>query len=76
MADLIGYFAMAGIFFGNMYVVKKNVLGMWLMLFGNICWLVVGCSAEVTSLIVASVLFGTVNIWGIFKWRKEESCEN
>jgi len=73
MVDIIGYFAMAGIFFGNIYIAKKNVLGMWLMLAGNICWLTVGYSAEVTSLIVASYLFMSVNIYGIVKWSKKDT---
>ncbi len=70
MTDLIGWAATATMFAGQIYLVKKNVKGMWLMLLGNIFWLVVGCLTGLTSLIFASVLFGQLNIWGIVKWSK------
>ncbi len=71
MADLFGYAATAIMLGGNIFLVKKNVSGMWLMLLGNMCWGVVGCLGDLPSLISASVIFGSLNIWGVVKWSKK-----
>ncbi len=70
MADLTGWAATFIMIVGNIFLVKKHVAGMWLMLLGNLCWLVVGCLGGLTSLISASIIFGLLNIWCIVVWSK------
>lgn len=59
---------------GNVFVIKKNVLGQWLWAISNIGWISYNLYIESYSqAFLFSVYFGLC-VWGIISWSRE-SCK-
>ena len=71
MTDWVGWAGTFVMAVASIYIAHKNVLGMWLMLAGNVLWAVVGYRADLPSLIAVSVLMGLLDLYGVFKWEQK-----
>lgn len=72
MADLIGWVGTLVFVLAAIFVAHKNIIGLWLMLLGNLLFGIVGILASLTSLITVSVIMGVVDFYGIYMWSKNE----
>lgn len=60
---------------GNVFVIKKNVIGQWLWAVSNIGWVAFDISIGAYS---QATLFGVylgLCIWGIIAWTKEKNAK-
>lgn len=56
---------------GNIFVVKKNVIGQWIWAISNIGWVIINITI---GMYAQAFLFGVyffLCIWGIIAWSKE-----
>lgn len=75
MIDLIGWIGTFVFVAAAIFVAHKNIVGMWLMLVGNILFGIVGVASGLTSLIGVSVIMAVVDFYGIYKWGSNEDSE-
>lgn len=68
MIDIAGWIGTAIMAVGSIYIAHKNVLGLWLMLAGNVVWLGVGYASGLSSLVGVSILMGALDYYGIYRW--------
>lgn len=57
---------------GNVFVIKKNVLGQWLWAISNLGWIAFDISLGAYSQAVLFVVYLGMCIWGIIAWTKEK----
>ena len=57
---------------GNVFVIKKNVLGQWLWAFANMGWISFDIYKEAYSQAFLFAVYFGMCIWGIIAWSKEE----
>lgn len=69
MTDIIGWVGTIIMALGSIEIAHKNVRGLWLMLIGNIIWAAVGFISGLSSLVGVSFLMGTLDLYGIYRWR-------
>jgi hypothetical protein len=58
---------------GNLFVIKKNVIGQWLWMIANMGWILFNLWLGIYS---QAFLFGAyllMSIWGIISWSREAS---
>lgn len=51
----------------------RNKQGFYIMIAGNCCWVVLGGLTQSIALIVANLLFVTLNVRAIINWSKPDS---
>lgn len=56
---------------GNVFVIKKNVVGQWLWAIGNVGWVVYDLSIGAYSQAFLFLVYLGMCIWGIIAWSKE-----
>lgn len=56
---------------GNVFVIKKNVLGQWLWAIGNTGWVIFDVSIGNYSQATLFAVYIGMSIWGIIAWTKE-----
>lgn len=56
---------------GNIFVVKKNVVGQWLWALSNIGWITYDLSIGAWSQATLFGVYFALCIWGIVSWSKE-----
>jgi len=58
---------------GNVFVIKKNVLGQWLWALANLGWISFDLYIEAYSQAFLFAVYLGMCIWGIVAWSKESS---
>ena len=71
-ADVLGWIGNVGFIAGAVLIARKSIWGLWLNVFGNLCYIVVGLLSELPSLFVCSLVLLLINIYGIYHWSKLE----
>ncbi|MFA5048523.1 MAG: nicotinamide mononucleotide transporter [Patescibacteria group bacterium] len=71
MAQIIGWISNLLFLIGGIYLCKKNVLGFYFQLFGNILYIWQSIILNNISLMWLSLILGIVNIYGIYEWNKK-----
>lgn len=56
---------------GNVFVIKKNVLGQWLWAISNVGWIAFDISIGAYSQAFLFTVYLGLCIWGIISWTKE-----
>lgn len=56
---------------GNIFVIKKNVLGQWLWAVSNVGWIAFDLSIGAYSQAFLFTVYLGLCIWGIYSWTKE-----
>jgi hypothetical protein len=56
---------------GNVFVIKKNVLGQYLWAVGNVGWIVFDLSLGAYSQAFLFTVYLGMCVWGIMAWSKE-----
>lgn len=57
---------------GNIFVVKKNVLGQWLWAISNVGWVAFNLSIQVYSQAFLFAVYLFICVWGIYSWTKSD----
>jgi len=52
-------------------IAHKKIVGLWLMLLGNVIFVLVGYLSGLTSLIGVSILMGALDYYGIRCWNED-----
>lgn len=68
----IDWLAMLLTFVAIWLIGDKNKSGFYIMMAGNLCWVILGVLTQSLALIVANLLFLSLNIRAIFNWSKTE----
>lgn len=70
MADIFGWVASSIMVFASIDIAHKNIRGLWLMVLGNLFWMVVGLLSGLYSLVVVSIIMSGLDFYGIYRWKK------
>lgn len=65
---ILSYIAMACSIVGNIFVNRKNVIGMWIWTFGSILWIIFALYEKTYSQLIMFSVYTYLNIEGIIKW--------
>lgn len=60
---------------GNIFVNRKNVLGMWIWALGSILWIIFAIHTKTYSQLIMFSMYTYLNIEGIVKWSKTNKQE-
>ncbi|CRX38228.1 hypothetical protein [Estrella lausannensis] len=74
--DDLSWLLVAVSLLGNVYVIKKNVIGQWLWAFGNLGWIFFDVYKEAYSQAFLFAVYLGMCIWGIIAWTKEAREKN
>lgn len=55
---------------GNLFVIKKNVIGQWLWAVSNLGWVTFNLYMEIYSQAFLFAVFFGLSIWAIVEWSK------
>ncbi len=69
----VDWIAMVMTFLAIWNIGNQNKIGFALMMLGNSCWIVVGYLTGSIAMIIANVIFFSMNIRAILKWSKSAS---
>lgn len=58
---------------GNVFVVKKSVIGQWMWAISNLGWIVFNLSIGAYSAAFLFAVYFVMCIWGIIAWSKEKA---
>ncbi len=61
---------------GNVFVIKKNVIGQWLWAIGNAGWVMFDLSIGAYSQAFLFAVYLAMCVWGIIEWSKESKKES
>ncbi len=61
---------------GNVFVIKKNVLGQWLWAFANLGWIIFDISIGAYSQAFLFAVYFAMCVWGIVEWTKETKTKS
>ncbi|KAF0234104.1 MAG: hypothetical protein FD177_1016 [Desulfovibrionaceae bacterium] len=64
----IEYTATAMVLVGVWFIGSQNILGQWLMLAAQVCWMVVSISRDVMALTIQSVVLAILTVRAIIEW--------
>ena len=56
---------------GNVFVIKKNVIGQWLWALSNIGWVAFNLSLGIYSQAFLFAVYLCLCVWGIVSWTRE-----
>lgn len=70
--DQIGWIGTAFFFAGGLLIVRKKRLGFICNLMGNLTFVCMGWLADLYSIVVVSIGFLVLNVYGIIKWRRKQ----
>jgi len=74
-ADLISWLFVILSLAGNIFVIKKNVLGQWLWATSNVGWISYDLYIGAYSQAFLFTVYLGMCIWGIIAWTKEARME-
>ena len=57
---------------GNVYVIKKNVLGQWVWAFANVGWISFDLYIGAYSQATLFTIYLAMCIWGIIAWTRDD----
>ena len=60
-------------FLGNIFVIKKNVIGQWLWAVANLGWIGFDLYLEAYSQAFLFAVYFGMCVWGIIAWSKDAS---
>jgi len=69
--DLLSWILVSLSLAGNIYVIKKNVLGQWLWAIANIGWIFYDIYKGAPAQAFLFTVYLALCIWGIVAWTKE-----
>lgn len=61
---------------GNIFVIRKNVIGQWLWTFANIGWVTYDLWIGANSQAFLFLTYFFLSVWGIYAWTKDAKREN
>jgi len=71
MIDNISWFFVALSLLGNVFVVKKNVVGQWIWALSNIGWITINVYQEFYPQAFLFAVYFALCVWGIITWTRE-----
>ena len=71
MINEIGWLGNLFFALGAIYLANKKTIGWYYNVLGNSCYITQGILLGLDSLWVISAFLLTINIWGIYNWRKK-----
>ena len=71
MHDILGWIANVFFVFGMISLAHKKIKGFYFNTVGNVIYIEVGRQTETYSLMVISVFLICVNVYGVWKWKKD-----
>lgn len=71
--ETLSWFLVALSLAGNIFVVKKNVIGQWLWAFANVGWISYDLYIGAHSQAFLFTVYLGLCIWGIIAWSKEKT---
>jgi len=69
----LSYIAMFFSILGNVFVNRKNVLGMYLWTIGSALWIIFAIYHHTWSQVVMFAVYLLLNVDGIWRWRKGDT---
>lgn len=74
----IDWLAMVLTFLAIWQIGNKNKLGFVLMMSGNSCWIAMGLMTDSIAMIIANIIFFTMNLRAVLKWSApdDQTIEN
>lgn len=69
--ELFSWVMVAMSLIGNVFVIKKNVVGQWIWACSNIGWVAYDISIEAYSQAFLFFVYLGLCIWGIYTWSRE-----
>lgn len=73
--DNLTWFLVAMSLTGNVFVIKKNVLGQWLWAAANLGWVFYDLRKNAHSQAFLFSVYFAMCVWGIIVWSKEKKNE-
>ena len=67
----IDWLAMVLTFTAIWLIGDKNKLGFYIMMGGNSCWIVLGLLTHSLALVIANILFMSLNVRAIIHWSRQ-----
>ncbi|MFT4552026.1 MAG: nicotinamide riboside transporter PnuC [Chlamydiales bacterium] len=61
---------------GNVFVIKKNVVGQWIWAISNVGWIGFFLYNGIYSSAVLFSVYLCLCVWGIYSWSKPQESEN
>jgi len=73
LADIFGWIGNVGFILGLFYLarLKKPIPSMWWNIFGNSLYALYSFLLQTPSLVVLSLILISMNLYGIYQWKKE-----
>ena len=68
----IDWLAMALTFFALWNIGNKNKVGFLIMMCGNLCWVAIGAMSQSIAMILANIVFFSMNARAIWKWHRAD----
>lgn len=60
---------------GNIFVIKRNVIGQWLWTVGNTGWILYDLSMGAYSQAFLFAAYLAMSIWGVIEWTRQDAKE-
>lgn len=60
---------------GNVFVIKKNVIGQWLWAIGNLGWVMFDLSIGAYSQAFLFAVYLAMCVWGIIEWSRDANTK-
>lgn len=73
--DTLSWILVALSLAGNVFVIKKNVLGQWLWAVSNVGWITYDLSIGAYSQAFLFTVYLGLCIWGIIAWTRESNAQ-
>lgn len=58
---------------GNIFVIKRNVIGQWLWTVGNTGWILYDLSMGAYSQAFLFAAYLAMSIWGVIEWTRQDA---
>lgn len=71
VTDLIGHGGYVALVLGQLLVTRRSGFGFLLRVVGSLVWAGIGWWIGMTSILVWSLLFAGVDLWGWRAWRRD-----
>ncbi len=71
----IDWLAMVLTFLALWSIGNKNKHGFVIMMCGNLCWVSIGALSQSIAMILANIVFFSMNLRAIWKWNKAENTK-
>ena len=70
--DILGHIATLWLVTGTSMLSMKNRLGWLVRAVGQVLWILIGAIMGMTSIWIWGLVFVAMDIWGYFKWKKND----